>query len=256
MKTVILCGGFGTRIAQENETRPKPMTDIQGRPILWHLMKCYERFGYTDFTLALGYKAEVIKDYFLNYHHRTSDLTVDLATADITVMSRNSEKWKVDLIDTGLDTMTGGRVLRLKELIAPTGTFFLTYGDGVSNVDLNALLAFHKSHGKLATVMAVRPTARFGELIIEGEEVKRFEEKPQSSHGRINGGFFVFEPQLFDYISDDSTILEKEPLETLATEGQLQVFRHDGFWQCMDTMREKLLLERLAQENPPPWLRE
>ena len=255
MKTIILCGGLGTRISEETGIRPKPMIEINNRPILWHLMKCYEKHGFTDFTLALGYKAELIKDYFLNYHLRASDMTVNLATGNVDVKSRGSEAWSVDLIDTGADSMTGGRVLRLKDHIAPTGTFFLTYGDGLSNVDLNALLAFHKSHGKLATVTAVRPTARFGELMLDGSKVEKFEEKPQSSQGWINGGFFVFEPEVFNYIDDDQTVLEKSPLERIAAEGQLEAFKHDGFWQCMDTMRDKLLLEKLALENPAPWLK-
>lgn len=255
MKTVILCGGMGTRISEETGTRPKPMIEVNNQPILWHLMKCYERFGFNDFTLALGYKAEFIKDYFLHYHSRASDFTVNLSNGDVTTKSSHTQEWSVDLIDTGAATMTGGRILRLKDYIKPTGTFFLTYGDGLCNVDLQALLAFHRSHGKLATVTAVRPAARFGELILDGSFVEKFEEKPQSSQGWINGGFFVFEPEIFDYIDDDQTILEKAPLETIAAEGQLKAFLHDGFWQCMDTMRDKVLLERLAQESPAPWLK-
>jgi glucose-1-phosphate cytidylyltransferase len=255
MKTVILCGGLGTRISEETGVRPKPMIEVNNKPILWHLMKCYEQYGFTDFTLALGYKAEFIKDYFMNYHLRASDMTVNLGTGQIDVKNPGRENWSVDLIDTGGNTMTGGRVLRLKDHIEPTGTFFLTYGDGLCNINLKTLLDFHKSHGKIATVTAVRPTARFGELLLDGDSVQKFEEKPQSSQGWINGGFFVFEPEIFNYIDDDSTILEKSPLERISAEGQLQAFKHDGFWQCMDTMRDKILLEKLALENPAPWLR-
>jgi len=255
MKTVILCGGLGTRISEETGVRPKPMIEVNNKPILWHLMKCYEQYGFTDFTLALGYKAEFIKDYFMNYHLRASDMTVNLGTGQIDVKNPGYENWSVDLIDTGANTMTGGRVLRLKDQIEPKGTFFLTYGDGLCNINLKSLLAFHKSHGKMATVTAVRPTARFGELLLDGDSVQKFEEKPQSSQGWINGGFFVFEPEIFNYIDDDSTILEKKPLERVSAEGQLQAFKHDGFWQCMDTMRDKILLEKLALETPAPWLR-
>jgi len=255
MKTVILCGGLGTRISEETGVRPKPMIEVNNKPILWHLMKCYEQYGFTAFSLALGYKAEFIKDYFMNYHLRASDMTVNLGTGQIDVKNPGRENWSVDLIDTGANTMTGGRVLRLKDHIEPTGTFFLTYGDGLCNINLKSLLNFHKSHGKIATVTAVRPTARFGELLLDGDSVQKFEEKPQSSQGWINGGFFVFEPEIFNYIDDDATILEKSPLERISAEGQLQAFKHDGFWQCMDTMRDKILLEKLALENPAPWLR-
>jgi glucose-1-phosphate cytidylyltransferase len=255
VETVILCGGLGTRISEETGVRPKPIIEINGRPILWHLMKCYERYGFTDFTLALGYKAELIKDYFLNFHLRSSDMTVDLSTGIVDVASKPNENWRVSLVDTGANTLTGGRILRLHDRIRPKGTFMLTYGDGLANVNIGALVAFHKSHGKLATVTAVRPKARFGELIIKGDQVENFEEKPQSSQGWINGGFFVFEPEIFDYLDDDQTILEKSPLERVSKDGQLKAFKHKGFWQCMDTMRDKILLETMAQETPAPWLR-
>ena len=254
MKTVILCGGLGTRISEETVVKPKPMVEINGRPILWHIMKCFERFNFLEFTLALGYKSEFIKDYFLNYQARGSDLTIDLKSGVIAYQRQFNEKWKINLIDTGRQSMTGGRLLRLKGHFKPGETFFATYGDGLSNVNLRELLEFHKSHKKIATVTAVRPPARFGELILDGANVEKFSEKPQSSQGWINGGFFVFEPEIFDYIIDDETILEKEPLENIAKEGQLAAFKHDGFWQCMDTMRDKLLLEKLAQKNRKPWL--
>jgi len=254
MKTVILCGGLGTRISEESGSRPKPMIEIDNRPILWHLMKCFDSFGFNEFTLALGYKSEVIKDYFLNFHSRASDISVNLETGNSELKRQHSENWRIDLIETGKNSMTGGRILRLKEHLASTEPFFLTYGDGLSNVDLNELLSFHKSHGKIATVTAVRPNARFGELLLDGTSVEKFEEKPQSSQGWINGGFFVFEPKIFDYIAGDDTVLEKEPLETIAAQGQLQAFKHHGFWQCMDTLRDKNLLENLAKENNVPWL--
>ena len=255
METIILCGGLGTRISEETGLRPKPMIEIGGRPILWHLMTCYERFGFTNFTLALGYKADLIKDYFINFHLRSSNFAVDLSTGAIEIDSKPIEKWRVCLVETGADTLTGGRLLRLKDRVKPDETFMLTYGDGLSNVNINELVEFHKKHGKLATVTAVRPTARFGELSLDGNIVKKFEEKPQSSEGWINGGFFVLEPEVFDYIEGDQTILEKEPLERIALEGQLQAFRHDSFWQCMDTMRDKKMLDRLAQDVRPPWLK-
>lgn len=255
METIILCGGLGTRISEETGLRPKPMIEIGERPILWHLMKCYERFGFTNFTLALGYKADLIKDYFINFHLRSSNLAVNLSTGAIDTDSKPTETWRVCLVETGADTLTGGRLLRLKDRIKPGETFMLTYGDGLSNVNINKLVEFHKQHGKLATVTAVRPAARFGELSLDGNIVKKFEEKPQSSEGWINGGFFVLEPEVFDYIDGDQTILEKEPLERIALEGQLQAFKHNSFWQCMDTMRDKKMLDRLAENAHPPWLK-
>lgn len=254
MKTVILCGGLGTRLSEETQLKPKPMVEIGNRPILWHIMKIYERYGLMDFALALGYKGDVIKDYFLNYHARGSDLTIRLAENAVEYRNPTVENWKVTMADTGTDTMTGGRLRRLREELADSGTFMLTYGDGVSDVDLSRLLAFHKSHGKLATVTAVRPPVRFGELLIEGDRVVSFKEKPQASEGWINGGFFVFEPRIFDYIQGDSTMLEREPLDQLAKEGELLAYHHRGYWQCMDTLRDKHSLEELWNSGRAPWM--
>jgi glucose-1-phosphate cytidylyltransferase len=253
MKTVILCGGLGTRLSEETQVKPKPMVEIGGRPMLWHIMKIYERHGFNDFTLALGYKGEVIKDYFLNYHARQSDLTVHLQGGQVDYSNPTAEDWRVSMIDTGANSMTGGRLLRLKPHLESGGTFMLTYGDGVSDVDLTALLAFHRSHGRLATVTAVRPPVRFGELSIEKNRVTKFQEKPQAGEGWINGGFFVFEPGVFDFISDDSTLLEREPLEQIAKKGELMVYQHPGYWQCMDTVRDKATLEDLWVNDKAPW---
>jgi glucose-1-phosphate cytidylyltransferase len=253
MKTIILCGGLGTRISEETQLKPKPMVEIGGRPILWHIMKIYEQHGQNDFILALGYKSEVIKDYFLNYHARLSDLSVQLKSGEVSYSNPTAEDWRVSLIDTGPDTMTGGRLLRLKSHLQSSGTFMLTYGDGVSDVDVAELLAFHKSHGKLATVTAVRPPVRFGELSIEDETVVSFQEKPQAGEGWINGGFFVFEPGVLDFIEDDSIMLERAPLEQLAQQGELMVYRHHGYWQCMDTLRDKTTLDELWLSGQAPW---
>ncbi len=253
MKIVILCGGLGTRLSEETQVKPKPMVEIGGRPILWHIMKIYERHGLTDFMLALGYKGDVIKDYFLNYHARQSDLTVHLKSNQVDYTNPTAEDWRVSLIDTGANTMTGGRLLRLKPLLQSGSTFMLTYGDGVSDVDLTALLAFHRSHGRLATVTAVRPPARFGDLRIENNRVIHFEEKPQAGEGWINGGFFVFEPGVLDFIADDATLLEKAPLEQLAQRGELMTYQHPGYWQSMDTLRDKLALEELWANGTAPW---
>jgi len=253
MKTVILCGGLGSRISEETQAKPKPMIEVGGRPILWHIMKIYERHGFTDFMLALGYKGEVLKDYFLNYHARQSDLTVHLKSGQVDYSNPTAEDWRVRLVDTGAATQTGGRVLRLKPFLKDHGTFMLTYGDGVSNVDLKALLAFHQSHGRLATVTAVRPPARFGDLRIENHRVVQFEEKPQAAEGWINGGFFVFEPGMLDFIADDTTILEKAPLEQLAARGELMTYQHSGYWQSMDTLRDKNALEEQWNTREAPW---
>ena len=253
MKIVILCGGLGTRIAEETQLRPKPMVEIGGRPILWHVMKVYERHGFSDFALALGYKGEVIKDYFLNYHARQSDLTVQLQTGAVEYSNPTAENWRVSLINTGAKTMTGGRLRRLKNQLQASGTFMLTYGDGVADIDLAALLDFHRSHGRLATVTAVRPSARFGGMHITGGRVLDFKEKPQSGEGWINGGFFVFEPGVFDYIGDDRTVLEREPLERLVRDGQLMAYQHGGFWQCMDTVRDRDVLQELWDSGKAPW---
>lgn len=253
MKVVILCGGLGTRLSEETQVKPKPMVEIGGRPILWHIMKIYERHGLNDFMLALGYKGEVIKDYFLNYHARQSDLTVNLKSGQVDYSNPTAEDWRVTLVDTGATSQTGGRLLRLKSLLPSGETFMLTYGDGVSNVDIAALLAFHRSHGRLATVTAVRPPARFGDLRIESNRVAHFEEKPQVGEGWINGGFFVFETGVLNFIANDATILEKAPLEQLAQRGELMAYQHPGYWQSMDTLRDKHALEELWASGKAPW---
>lgn len=253
MKTIILAGGMGTRLAEETSVRPKPMVEVGGKPILWHLMNIYGAHGFHEFIVALGYKGEAIKDYFLNFSTLNSNLTVDLASGQHVAQAAASVPWKVHLVDTGLKTQTGGRVKRLATWIGNDDTFFLTYGDGLGNVDLRALLAFHKHHGKLATVTAVRPPARFGGLALDGDKVTRFDEKPQTGEGWINGGFFVLNRRVLDYISDDDTLWEQDPLERLADEGQLLAFRHEGFWQPMDTLREKHILETLWASGEAPW---
>lgn len=255
MKTVILCGGLGSRLSEETQIKPKPMVEIGGRPILWHIMKIYERHGLKDFTLALGYKGEFIKDYFIDYHARLSDLTVHLKSGQVDYSNPTAEDWHVSLIDTGPNTMTGGRLLRLKRHVQPGGTFMLTYGDGVSDVDLTSLLAFHRSHGRVATVTAVRPSARFGGMHLSGGRVLDFQEKPQSGEGLINGGFFVFEPEVFDYLGDDSTVLEQSPLQHLVRDEQLMAYEHAGYWQCMDTVRERDALQALWESGTAPWMR-
>ena len=253
MKTVILCGGLGTRISEETSIKPKPMVEIGGNPILWNIMKTYERHGFTDFILALGYKGHIIKDYFSNYNSRNSDFTINTKTGIKHFDSiKKAEDWNVDLIDTGKLTLTGGRILRLKDKLKET--FFLTYGDGVCNVNLNKLLDFHKSHGKVATVTAVRPPARFGGMKIEKNQVKEFKEKPQIGEASINGGYFVFEPEIFNYIKNDNSILEKEPLETLSRENQLMAYEHNDFWHCMDTIRDRDALNNFIKEGYTPWL--
>ena len=252
MKVVILAGGQGTRLAEETTILPKPMVEIGGKPILWHIMQIYAKHGYKDFLVACGHKGEVIKEYFHNFFVRTSDYFVDLGTGSLDVVNTNGIDWQIGVIDTGPDTMTGGRVLRLKKWLGESA-FMVTYGDGLGNVDIRALMKFHRSQGKLATITAVRPPARFGELVLKGDMVCEFSEKPQTGEGWINGGFFVFEPQVFDYLSGDQSILEREPLERLASDGQLVAFRHEGFWQPMDTLRDKQLLESLWAGGNAPW---
>ncbi len=242
-------------MSEETQLKPKPMIEIGGRPILWHIMRIYERHGFNDFMLALGYKGEVLKDYFLNYHARQSDLTVDLKSGLVEYSNPTAENWRVSLLDTGINTMTGGRLLRLKPQLQSAGTFMLTYGDGVSDVDVSELLAFHRGHGKIATVTAVRPPVRFGELSIDKARVTSFQEKPQADQGWINGGFCVFEPAVFDFIDDDATMLERKPFEQLAVTGQLMAYYHPGYWQCMDTLREKHALEELWSTGQAPWTR-
>jgi glucose-1-phosphate cytidylyltransferase len=251
-KVVILCGGLGTRLREETEVRPKPMVYIGDRPILWHLMSLYAAHGFQEFVIALGYKGEVIKDYFTNYRQRASSLTVRLATGEMRFHDGACEDWTVHLLDTGLQTQTGGRVKRAAQFVGRE-TIMMTYGDGVANVDLQQLLAFHRKRGRLATVTAVRPPARFGGMKFNGDLVSHFEEKPQIGEGWINGGFFVLEPKVADYIQGDETFFEREPLERLAEDGQLAAYRHDGFWQCMDTLRDVRLLESLWQTGNPPW---
>jgi glucose-1-phosphate cytidylyltransferase len=250
---VILAGGLGTRLAEETEIRPKPMVEIGGRPILWHVMKQYAHYGFREFVLALGYKGEDIKHYFLDYHSLSNDMAIDLATGQVTVGPRQQDDWLVHLVDTGQKTNTGGRVKRLESLLSQ-GTFMVTYGDGVSNVDLQALLSFHRSHGRLATVTAVRPPARFGSLVFDGDRVKEFAEKPQTGEGWINGGFLVLEPGVFSYLDGDASSLEAHAMERLAADGELMAYRHDGFWQCMDTKRDLDLLRRLWDGGAPPWV--
>ena len=252
MKVIILAGGFGTRLSEYTQTIPKPMVTVGGRPILWHIMRTYARFGHKDFYVALGYRAEVIKEYFLHYRSLNADFTVDLASGSVTPHQTDGADWRVTMVHTGLESMTGGRVKRLQRFIG-NETFLLTYGDGVANIDLDRLLKFHQSHGKMVTVTAVHPRARFGELQLNGEKVNTFLEKPQSSQGWINGGYFVMEPGFFDLIAGDDTILEREPLEQAAKMGELMAFRHDGFWQCMDTKRDRDLLEKLWQSGEAPW---
>jgi glucose-1-phosphate cytidylyltransferase len=253
VKTVILCGGLGTRLSEETQVKPKPMVEIGGMPILWHIMKTYHHFGFNDFVLALGYKGEVIKDYFLNYHVRMSDIMVDLASGKREFSSVTAEDWVVRLVDTGAESMTGGRLARLADELRPLGTFMLTYGDGVANIDIQALLAFHRQHGKLATITAVRPPARFGTMTFDEDQVTEFREKPQTGEGWINGGYFVFEPGVFDYLDGDSTVLEEAPLENLANDGQLMAYRNTDFWQCMDTLRDRDSLEQAWDSGTAPW---
>jgi len=252
MKVVILAGGLGTRLAEETEVKPKPMVEIGGRPILWHIMKHYAHYGFKEFFVALGYKGEVIKRYFLDYYSLNGSITIDLSSGRVEMHNRECEDWIVHLMDTGQETNTGGRVKRLEQWLRD-GTFMVTYGDGVSDIDLQDLLRFHRSHGRIATVTAVRPPARFGGLIFDGDLVADFTEKPQIGEGWINGGFLVFEPAIFSYLEGDHSSLEADALERLATDRQLAAYRHDRFWQCMDTLRDKRLLESLWQEGRAPW---
>lgn len=252
MKVVILAGGLGTRLAEETEVKPKPMVEIGGRPILWHIMKLYAHYGFNEFLVALGYKGDVIKRYFLDYYRLNGSMTINLWNGDALMHHKKAEDWVVHLHDTGMHVNTGGRVKRLEPCLR-NETFMVTYGDGVSNVNLEELLKFHRSHGRLATVTAVRPPARFGGLIFNGDMVAQFTEKPQIGEGWINGGFLVFEPGVFSYLKGDLASLEADVLEQLAAEGQLAAFRHDEFWQCMDTLRDVLLLENLWQKGNPPW---
>jgi glucose-1-phosphate cytidylyltransferase len=252
MKVGILAGGLGTRLAEETEALPKPMIEIGGKPMLWHIMKQYAHHGFSDFVIALGYKGEVIKRYMVEYCSLASNLTVHLGEGRVELHEGERENWTAELIETGLYTATAGRIKRLAPYL-DGGTFLLTWGDGVSDLDLEDLLAFHRSHGRLATLTAVRPPARFGHMELENDVVTEFSEKPQTGEGWINGAFFVLEPGVFDYIEGDDTQWEREPLENLAKDGQLMAYRYSGFWQCMDTLRDKKTLERLWETGEAPW---
>ncbi len=253
MKTIILSGGLGTRLSEETTLKPKPMVEIGGHPLLWHIMNIYAHHGFEEFVVALGYKGEVIKDYFTRFHLQGSDLTIDLAARSTTIHDGANPRWKVHLIDTGSTTQTGGRIKRLARIIDKDPIFMFTYGDGVANVDVKQLVEFHKSHGRLATVTAVRPPARFGDLDIEGDRVVNFAEKPQTGEGWINGGFFVLDRKVLDFIDGDEMPFESKPMERLTQEGQLMAFRHNDFWQPMDTIREKNLLEEIWSTGRAPW---
>jgi glucose-1-phosphate cytidylyltransferase len=252
LKVVILAGGRGSRLSEETDVKPKPMVEIGGRPILWHIMKHYAHYGFKEFFIALGYKGEVIKRYFLDYHALTGSMTINLSNGEIRPLEKESEKWLVHLVDTGLETLTGGRIKRLEPWLKDE-PFMMTYGDGVSNIDLVDLLRFHQSRGRLATVTAARPPARFGALVIDGDLVPRFADKSQVTEGWINGGFLVFQPGVFRYLSGDNTSLEGEALQHLAEDGQLAAYKHEGFWQPMDTLRDVRLLESLWETKKAPW---
>lgn len=253
MKVVILAGGYGTRISEESDFRPKPMIEIGGMPILWHIMKMYAAHGLTDFIICLGYKGYMIKEYFSNYFLHRSDVTFDLAKNEMIYHSSEAEDWRVTMVDTGLKTMTGGRVKKLAKYLDPDEPFCMTYGDGLSDVDIGALVDFHKANGREATVTVVRPSGRFGTTKLTGDHVTEFVEKPAGEGDFINGGFFVLEPSVLDRIENDQTIWEREPLESLSKENQLVAFRHNGFWQPMDTLREKRVLEDMWDDNVAPW---
>ncbi|HMU91817.1 MAG TPA: glucose-1-phosphate cytidylyltransferase [Anaerolineales bacterium] len=252
MKVAILAGGLGTRLSEETTVKPKPMVEVGGKPILWHIMNIYAAYGFKEFVVALGYKGEIIKDYFLNYHYRSRSITVQLKTGRVTAHNIEGEDWTVHLLDTGADTNTGGRVKRVAEFIG-NETFMLTYGDGVGNIDINKLIKFHESHGKLVTMTAVRPVARFGQIVLQESQVTEFAEKPQTGEGWINGGFFVLQPEIIKYIDDEQAVWERKPMERLASDGQLMAYNHSEFWQCMDTLRDVQLLNNLWDGGNAPW---
>jgi glucose-1-phosphate cytidylyltransferase len=252
MKVGILAGGKGTRLAEETSIRPKPMVEIGGRPIIWHIMQHYAHYDFKEFVIALGYKGEVLKKYIVEYASLNGNLTVELSSGVVNSHGGVKSDWVIDLVETGIETMTGGRIKRLAPYMGHE-TFMLTWGDGVSDIDLQDLLAFHRAHGKLATLTAVRPPARYGHLLFDGDRVARFDEKPQIGEGWINGAFFVLEPGVFDYIEGDDTQWEREPMERLAADGQLMAYKHESFWQCMDTLREKHILETIWQSGHAPW---
>lgn len=255
MKTVILCGGYGTRLSEETIVKPKPMVEIGGYPILWHIMKRYHKFKINDFIIALGYKGDYIKNYFSNYQIKSNNISINFESLETKYLTKNSENWKVDLIETGLNTMTGGRLLRLKSLLENEEMFMLTYGDGVSNIDIQKLIEFHKSHGKIGTMTVVRPPVRFGEVFLnENSLVEKFQEKPQAQSGWINGGFFVFSPKIFEYIENDTIMLERAPLEKLVSDNELMAFQHGDFWQCMDTVRDRDFLNNIWKSGNAPWI--
>ncbi len=253
MKAVILAGGMGTRLSEETVSRPKPMVEVGGKPILWHIMKIYSHYGITDFVICLGYRGYAIKEYFANYFLHLSDVTFDIAKNAMTVHQNFAEPWKVTLVDTGLETMTGGRLKRIASYMEGE-TFLMTYGDGIGDVDIAASIAFHRAHGKLATITATQPPGRFGRLVLDEQgHVTHFEEKPDGDGSWINGGYFVLEPKVFDYVDNDATIWEQEPLRHLARDGQLAAYRHGGFWLPMDTIRDRLRLEELWADGKAPW---
>jgi glucose-1-phosphate cytidylyltransferase len=253
MRVVILAGGLGTRLSEETALRPKPMVEVGGYPIVWHLMNIYAHYGLKRFLLALGYKGEVVKDYFIRYHATNSDITVNLCNGSVEYHKTHRRDWEVRMIDTGQSTLTGGRLHRLEAQLRAGGTFMLTYGDGVADINIAELLEFHRNHGRIATLTAVRPPARFGTMVFDGNQITDFKEKLQTREGWINGGFFVFEPEVFDYLHGDETVLEGDPLERLAAEGELMAYRHHGFWQCMDTLRDRKRLQDLWEAGEAPW---
>lgn len=253
MKVVLLAGGFGTRLSEETDIKPKPMVEIGGKPILWHIMKLYSHYGFNDFIVCLGYKGYVIKEYFANYFLHMADVTFDMATNSMTVHQKHAEPWKVTLVDTGANTMTGGRIKRVRKYVGDE-TFMVTYGDGLSDQNLGELLKYHKSHGRIGTMTTVQPSGRYGAVDIgQGNNIQAFIEKPRGDGAWVNGGFFVFEPAMFDYIEGDSTIFEREPLEGVSRDGQLVAFKHEGFWKPMDTLREKNEFEDLWRSGSAPW---